>query len=232
MKYQILTSYFSVENKQDFNCCFAKLNIFPLLLKIHSSVIEHIQLGDHSSQFPIPPLSPTLTHCPHTVSSVPHPSPFRKEKTSGNQWGWLSLCWEWYRSVMQTRGKAWGAEPLHGKDLWEYSCRISWPFPRERLLHLCLVFAFLALELKVFSFTCPRETFPQKQKKKTQTVIHSYLSLRILGTEQIMVMSIMVMQLSQHKVPVWVHQLTSWCSFPMETLFWQQFVHKPFPNNN
>lgn len=40
-----------------------------------------------------------------------------------------------------------------GKGLQGYSCRISWPFPRECWAHFCLVFVFLALLSEVSTFT-------------------------------------------------------------------------------
>jgi hypothetical protein len=89
VKYQILTTYFNVENKKDLNLLFCKIKYFSFI--IENILFSHTTHPDHSSQFPIPLLSSQPIKHRHSVSSGPrpHPSPFRKEQTSRTQWRWV-----------------------------------------------------------------------------------------------------------------------------------------------
>lgn len=65
-------------------------------------------------------------------------------------------------------------------------------------------------------------------------MIHSCLSLRIVGEKRSPLLSvlIMVMWLNQRRALIWVFQLTPGYSLPMEAYLGQQFAHHPVPDNS
>lgn len=131
-------------------------------------------------------------------------------------------------------GKTWGLGSTHGKDLWGFLCKISWPFQRKCLVPFCLAFAFLALVLAFFLSLFLGQMFPQNQRKNAQTVMHTCLSLRIVWMEQITTPVFVNPDDAVESTPGpgWVHRLTSQCFLLIWTWFSQQFAHIPLPNSS
>lgn len=86
------------------------------------------------------------------------------------------------------------------------------------MVPFCLGFVFLALLSEVSTFTLSVTTVSPELGKESSDYDPFLLVSEDRGTEQITTsLLMMVMRLSQHEALVWVHQLMSACSLPVET---------------